>query len=69
MLSNSAFPAMAFMTPPNASDHSTLRRRGAKIMVYHGVSDPIFSVNDTEAWYRGVDRTSGGRTRPGRATR
>ena len=31
------------------------------MIVYHGVSDAIFSVADTEAWYRGVDRTSGGR--------
>ena len=52
--------AMAFMTPPHASDLSTLRRRGAKIMVYHGVSDPIFSVSDTEAWYRGLSRETGG---------
>lgn len=52
--------AMGFMTPPDASDLSTLRRRGAKIMVYHGVSDPIFSVSDTEAWYRRLGRDSGG---------
>lgn len=52
--------AMSFMTPPDASDLSTLRRRGAKIMVYHGVSDPIFSVTDTEAWYRRLGRDSGG---------
>lgn len=59
---NAAFTesAMAFMTPPDASDLSTLRRRGAKIMVYHGVSDPIFSVSDTEAWYRGLSRETGG---------
>jgi Tannase and feruloyl esterase len=52
--------ALSFMTPPNASDMSAVRRRGAKIIVYHGVSDPIFSVNDTENWYRGVQRHSGG---------
>jgi pimeloyl-ACP methyl ester carboxylesterase len=52
--------ALSFMTPPDASDLSTLRRRGAKIMVYHGVSDPIFSVSDTEAWYRRLGRDSGG---------
>jgi feruloyl esterase len=52
--------AMSFMTPPDASDLSTLRRRGAKIMVYHGVSDPIFSVSDTEAWYHRLGRDSGG---------
>ncbi|MBL8346138.1 MAG: tannase/feruloyl esterase family alpha/beta hydrolase [Rubrivivax sp.] len=53
--------AMSFMTPPDATDLNDLRRRGAKVMVYHGVSDPIFSVQDTEAWYRGVDHRSGGR--------
>jgi feruloyl esterase len=53
--------AMSFMTPPDATELSDVRRRGAKILVYHGVSDPIFSVEDTEAWYRGVDRRSGGR--------
>ncbi len=53
--------AMQFMTPPNAQDMNAVRDRGAKIMVYHGVSDPIFSVDDTEAWYRGVQRSSGNR--------
>lgn len=53
--------AMSFMTPPDAKDMNALRRRGAKIMVYHGNSDQIFSVEDTESWYRGVDRSSGGR--------
>jgi Tannase and feruloyl esterase len=52
--------AMSFMTPPNASDLSDVRRRGAKILVYHGVSDPIFSIDDTKRWIRGVDRHSGG---------
>jgi hypothetical protein len=42
---------MGFATPPNPSNLSTLMNRGAKIMVYHGVSDPIFSVNDTATWY------------------
>jgi hypothetical protein len=52
--------AMSFMTPPDVKDLSALRNRGAKVLVYHGVSDPIFSVSDTEAWYRGIDRHSGG---------
>jgi Tannase and feruloyl esterase len=52
--------AMQFMTPPDATDLSDVRRRGAKIMVYHGVSDPIFSIDDTKRWFRGVDRRSGG---------
>ena len=52
--------AMEFMTPPNATDLSRVRDRGGKILVYHGVSDPIFSVNDTEAWYHGVQKANGG---------
>ena len=50
---------MGFMTPPNPSNLTALQTRGAKIMVHHGVSDPIFSVNDTEAWYKGVQATHG----------
>jgi hypothetical protein len=53
--------AMSFMTPPDARNMNDVRARGAKIIAYHGVSDPIFSVADTEAWYRGIDRSSGGR--------
>jgi pimeloyl-ACP methyl ester carboxylesterase len=43
--------AMSFMTPPNPSNLSTLKNRGAKLMVYHGTSDPIFSSDDTQNWY------------------
>lgn len=52
--------AMAFMTPPNPTQLGTLRNRGAKLMVYHGVSDPIFSVADTQAWYDGLRQANGG---------
>ena len=52
--------AMSFMTPPHPTDMSAVRERGAKIIVYHGVSDPIFSIDDTKKWYRGVDRNSDG---------
>ena len=55
--------AMQFMTPPDASNLSDLRERGAKIMVYHGVSDPIFSMEDTEAWFNRLGRDSGGPAR------
>lgn len=52
--------AMGFMTPPNPTNLSTLKNRGAKMMVYHGVSDPIFSVDDTQAWYDGLRTANGG---------
>jgi feruloyl esterase len=51
---------MAFMTPPNPTQLGTLKNRGAKVLVYHGVSDPIFSVNDTQAWYDGLRTANGG---------
>jgi feruloyl esterase len=52
--------AMSFMTPPNPTNLSTVKNRGGKILVYHGVSDPIFSVNDTQAWYDGLRSANGG---------
>jgi len=52
--------AMSFMTPPDVTDYNDVRDRGAKILVYHGVSDPIFSVADTEAWWRGVRKGTHG---------
>jgi feruloyl esterase len=52
--------AMSFMTPPNPTDLSTLKNRGAKMLVYHGTSDPIFSSNDTTAWYEGLRGANGG---------
>ncbi|TWO71593.1 tannase/feruloyl esterase family alpha/beta hydrolase [Caenimonas sedimenti] len=52
--------AMSFMTPPNPTNMATLKDRGGKIIVYHGVSDPIFSVDDSETWYKGLQAANGG---------
>ena len=52
--------SMQFMTPPNADDLSPLKRRGAKLMVYHGVADGVFSADDTAAWYRRLQARHGG---------
>ena len=52
--------ALSFMTPPNPTELGTLKNRGAKVMVYHGVADPIFSVDDTKAWYDGLTQANGG---------
>ncbi|MBL8351059.1 MAG: tannase/feruloyl esterase family alpha/beta hydrolase [Burkholderiaceae bacterium] len=43
---------MAVMTPPDADNPmlTALARRGGKLLVYHGSSDPVFSVNDTLRW-------------------
>ncbi|MGF6272631.1 alpha-beta hydrolase superfamily lysophospholipase [Massilia sp. UYP11] len=46
--------AMSFMTAPDATNLGKLKQRGAKMLVYHGTSDPIFSSDDTRDWYRGL---------------
>lgn len=43
-----------------SADLSAFRDRGAKMIVSHGVSDPVFSINDTVQWYREVNRLNGG---------
>jgi len=52
--------ALSFMQPPHATDLSALRRRGAKMLLYHGTSDPIFSSDDTTAWYDALRQAQGG---------
>ena len=52
--------ALSFMIPPNVSDLAALKNRGAKMMVYHGTSDPIFSSDDSTAWYESLRRANGG---------
>jgi hypothetical protein len=52
--------SMSFMTPPNPANMGALKNRGGKIMVYHGVADPIVSVDDSETWYKGLQAANGG---------
>jgi feruloyl esterase len=44
--------AMAVMTPPDADNPmlADFARKGGKLIVLHGVADPVFSVNDTLRW-------------------
>ena len=43
---------MALMTPPDADNPmlTDFARKGGKLVVLHGVADPVFSVNDTLHW-------------------
>jgi hypothetical protein len=48
--------AMDFMAPTDV-DHPKLRafeNNGGKMIIYHGQSDPVFSVNDTINWYEAL---------------
>jgi len=52
--------SMSFMTPPHPTDLSALKNRGAKLIVFHGTADPVFSYNDTRAWYDKLAAANGG---------
>ena len=52
--------ALSFMLPPHPTDLAQLKNRGAKMLVYHGTSDPIFSSDDTTAWYDALRAANGG---------
>jgi feruloyl esterase len=45
--------ALSFMRPTDADDPTLdrFRKRGGKLLIYHGQSDGAFSVNDTINWY------------------
>jgi hypothetical protein len=44
----------------NPTNMASLRARGAKMMIYHGVSDAIFSAHDTSAWMDRLNQAQGG---------
>lgn len=48
--------SMEFMTPPDASVLNELKNSGSKLLVYHGASDGVFSVNDTINWYQSLSK-------------
>lgn len=42
-------------------DLAAFRKRGGRMVVPQGVSDPVFSINDTIAWWNEVNRAAQGR--------
>ncbi|NUL45692.1 tannase/feruloyl esterase family alpha/beta hydrolase [Cellulosimicrobium funkei] len=50
---------MEFMTPPDL-EYQDLKASGGKMMVIHGASDGVFSMEDTAAWYRDLEAAHGG---------
>ena len=55
-----AVSGMDFMTPPSPANLSVLKNRGAKVMVYHGVSDAVFSYDDSVTWIKNLASANGG---------
>lgn len=54
---------LSLMGPPGHEKPDNLlplRARGAKMVLYHGVSDAIFSAEDTRQWVERVNRSQGG---------
>ena len=52
--------SMTFMTPV-ANDLTALRTRGAKLMVFHGVADAVFSSSDTQHWFNRLNQSHQGK--------
>jgi Tannase and feruloyl esterase len=53
---------LSLMMPPgqdNPTNLASLRARGAKMVLYHGVSDAIFSAEDTRLWLERLGQVSG----------
>jgi feruloyl esterase len=55
--------AVEFMTPPLVEQLSDLAKEGGKLLVYHGASDGVFSVNDTINWYQQLNQNHDNRAR------
>ncbi len=56
---------LSLMTPPGheqPGNLAPLRARGAKMLLYHGVSDAVFSAEDTRLWIEALGKALGGPT-------
>jgi poly(3-hydroxybutyrate) depolymerase len=45
----------------SSTNLSAFKKHGGKLLITHGVSDPIFSVNDTIAWLEEVNKVNKGK--------
>lgn len=54
--------AMDVIAPPNSGNPTlgAFKQAGGKMIVFHGISDPVFSANDTLSWYEKLAGNNGG---------
>lgn len=45
----------------SSTDLSAFHKHGGRLLITHGVSDPVFSVNDTISWLNEVDKKNKGK--------
>jgi feruloyl esterase len=45
----------------DSTDLSAFKSHGGKLVIVHGVSDPVFSILDTVDWWNAVNKAQGGR--------
>ena len=45
----------------SSTDLAAFKNRGGKLIIVHGVSDPVFSIKDTMNWWTEVNRANNGR--------
>jgi feruloyl esterase len=50
-------PVLDFMKA-NSTDLAAFKNRGAKLVIVQGVSDPVFSINDTIRWYEELNKVN-----------
>ncbi len=51
--------SLSFMRA-NSTDLTKFRARGGKLVIVHGVSDPVFSINDTINWWNILNKETNG---------
>ncbi len=44
----------------NSTDLAAFKNRGGKLLIVQGVSDPVFSINDTIRWWEELNRVNNG---------
>jgi hypothetical protein len=44
----------------SSTDLAAFKNRGGKLVIVHGVSDPVFSINNTIEWWNDVNKVNGG---------